>query len=99
MKSALLTIAIATAFFAPAASRAAEKSIKRTALFQQLDKNGNFKIDGKETAELRAIFAKVDATSPIKKIDSNKNGKLEDGEVAAFSAKYSAKSKKEIASR
>lgn len=91
----LLLIAMTTcASAADAAAPKPETGIKRTDLFKQVDKNKNFKIDGNEPAELRQVFATVDSASPVKKIDVNKNGKLEDAEVEAFSAKYSAKAQK-----
>ena len=82
----LLTVVLATpAFAAKGANKEEKKAARQTnkSVLATYDKNSNGVIDGDEVEALRKAF-ETDAS--LKALDTNKDGKLDDTEIAAVKA-------------
>ena len=63
----------------------AERATRPGVLLKKYDTDKNGAIDGSEIKGLRDAF-EADKTGPLKKLDANNDGTLEDSEVAAIKA-------------
>ena len=66
---------------------AAEKAARPGMLLKKYDTDKNGKIDGSEAEALRKTFD-ADKTGPLKKLDANNDGTLEDSEITAIKARH-----------
>ena len=88
--AALLAIAIPTPLFAKGKGKAGKGDPAKKAAHQakaaaltQYDKNSDGAITGDESTALRAAFD-ADKTGPLKPLDVNSDGTLDDNEIAAI---------------
>ena len=71
----------------PTAEQKAERQARPGTLLKKYDTDKNGAIDGSEIKGLRDAFD-ADKTGPLKKLDANNDGTLEDTEVAAIKAHH-----------
>lgn len=81
--TAPLTAALCLLFLTAASAHAAKADGPKAKLFAKYDKNKDGVINGEEKDVLRKDFA-AEKEGSLKKFDTNKNGKLDDDEVAAI---------------
>jgi hypothetical protein len=74
--------------------KAAKKAVK--AILAQYDKNSNGIIDGDEVDAVKQAYV-ADPNGPLKRFDTNADGKLDDTEIAAIHAGKKGKKNKAAA--